>query len=156
MAIVVASCEPPLRGGSSAPGGRVRKSVVAELVTHLERRGPKVRRMPDRRVADRIDRGQRPHHETVAQRLRGTAEAAARARGGGAKARAGAAEVEVRAGGFARHSPQPLVGRAQPPGLIASVEEVEQDRLRDQWQARRADGKADPALGEPALRPCRR
>jgi hypothetical protein len=116
-----------------------------------------MRRVPDRHGAGRIHRRERAHHNAVRADQRSAAEAAHHATArplpcdGRTESGSGGAEREI--GGGALHGlvSHVAIGRMQAPILVAAIEQIEQDRLRHDRHAGRADRETDALLAQETL-----
>ncbi len=132
--------------------GTLRRHLSAELAIALEGPGPEAALPGHDRVAHRIHRHQRTDLEPVGGHRRDATEPALQRTGLGAEPGAGIAQGEIGRRRRASLAPEPRIGRRLAPSLVAAIQQIEQDRRRHQGNARRADGKPDPARREPSHR----
>ena len=109
------------------------------------------RSVPDRHGADRVDDRKRRDLDAIWRRRRCRAKPAFQIGGGRAVAAAGITEREGFRGGRGSDVTEIAVGREPAPGFIATVEKIENDRARHDWNNRAAHDKASALFGEPGL-----
>ena len=127
-------------------------SKTAKFGLKLPRGGPEVVAVTDRDRAKRIDGHQRAHCQPVVQHGRGRAEPALQGAGGRAIARPRRAEGEIRPRLLHGSAPQPFVGIC-PPGFVAAVQQIKQDRAGHDRHPRCAHRKPAPGFGQKISNP---
>ena len=132
------------------------QAKATEFVTNFEGRCPEMTGTPNRYGPKRIGHGERADGDTTWQGRRCRAESTLQACGERACARADGADREVMRGAACRLVAKITVWRIAPPVLVAAIGEVEDDRRRDDRDARLAHLHASADLPKIGLHTGRR
>ncbi len=114
-------------------------------------------RVADRHGAGRIHRRERAHNDAVVPHQRSAAEASHHAAArllpgdGRAEASSGSAQREIGGGALRSLICHVAIGRMQAPIFVPAIEQIEQDRLRHDRHAHRANGETDALLAQKTL-----